>query len=105
QIMKREKVDQLYITSSNQKLLGLVQLEQLRTHFQEEEKRLSDIMESNVIQVSPDLSVGEVASLFADKNLTTIPVVANRKIIGLITRSSMIHGIADWELRIGWSPE
>lgn len=105
EIMKKEQVDQLYITSSNQELLGLVQLEQLRTHYQKEEKRLGDIMKTEVTQVPPDLPVGEVASLFADRNLTTIPVVEGNKIIGLITRSSMIRGIADWELHTGVSSE
>lgn len=50
-----------------------------------------DIMTSDVVTVSPDTSVLEVARIFAEKHFNGLPVVdANKKLIGLITEYNLI---------------
>jgi len=97
--MKKGKVDQLYIVGKDKEILGLVSLEEVRNQFKDETKILGDIMVRDVIKIQSNQSVGEVAECFANQGITTLPVMQDNKLIGIITRSSMIRGIADWEQR------
>lgn len=99
--MKKGRVDQLYIVGKNKELLGLVSLEEIKNHYKDEEKSLADIMETNLTQADPDQSFGEIAEFFSNQGITTLPVVNEDKLIGIITRSSMIRGIAEWEQQRG----
>jgi osmoprotectant transport system ATP-binding protein len=99
--MKKGRVDQLYIVGKNKEIHGVVSLEEVKNHYKDEEKSLADIMETNLTQAHPDQSFGEIAELFSDQGIATIPVVNEGKLIGIITRSSMIRGIAEWEQQRG----
>lgn len=51
---------------------------------------VSDIMSKDVITVSPDSSVEEVAKILSDNNMSGLPVVENGKLIGMVSESDLI---------------
>ncbi len=68
-------------------------------NYQEEVKRFTgttveDIYHANVVTVSPDAEVNEVVSLMANKGLHSLPVVANKKLIGIIGKIDIIKALA-----------
>ena len=68
-------------------------------NFEEEVKRYSgtqveDIFTSNVVTVSPNADIHEIASLMADKSVHSIPVVEGKKILGIIGKLDIIKGLA-----------
>lgn len=55
------------------------------------EATAADIMNRQVISVSPDTELAELAEIFATKRVNPIPVVdQNQKLIGIISRSDLI---------------
>ncbi|QPJ64631.1 MAG: CBS domain-containing protein [Candidatus Nitrohelix vancouverensis] len=67
--------------------------------FEEELKRITggrveDIYTADAISVSPESSVQEVASLMADKDIHTIPVLDQGKLVGIIGKTDIISGLA-----------
>lgn len=96
QILRKEKVDKLFVMGKKRELLGVVTLKSLTGHYRDEEKIIADILEKDVLTVPPEQSMDEVADLFTAKNVNAIPVVDEGKVKGLITRSSIIQGIAEW---------
>ena len=67
--------------------------------FEEEVKRFNatqvkDIYTSNVVTVSPDTSIHEIASLMAEKSVHSIPVVDGKNILGIIGKLDIIKGLA-----------
>ena len=67
--------------------------------FEKEVKRFNatkveDIFTSNAVTVSPDTGVHEIASLMAEKSIHSIPVVDNKKILGIIGKLDVIKGLA-----------
>jgi CBS-domain-containing membrane protein len=67
--------------------------------FEEEVKRynatqVGDIFTSNVVTVSPDADIQEIASLMAEKSVHSIPVVDGEKILGIIGKLDIIKGLA-----------
>ena len=56
---------------------------------------VGDVMTKNVITISPETTVEEVASLFTEKRCRHLPVIADGKIIGLISIGDISRWVAD----------
>jgi CBS-domain-containing membrane protein len=66
--------------------------------FEEEVKHLNatqvkDIYTPNVVTVSSDANINEIASLMAEKDVHSIPVVDGKKILGIIGKLDVIKGL------------
>ena len=84
-----ELVLYLYVIDNNNKLVGVLSLRQLL--LADPEKRLKDIMNPNVIKVTPSTSEEEVAQLAAKYDLLAIPVIDdNNHLIGIVTVDDII---------------
>lgn len=104
-VIKNERVDKLFVVGKNMELLGVVSLENITNHYKEEDKKVLDIMDNQLIKVHTDEVVGEVADLFTNRDINAIPVVNEGKLSGVITRTSLIRGIAEWEQKKGVSED
>lgn len=67
--------------------------------FEEEVKRynatqVKDIYTSDVVTISPDIGINEIASLMAEKSVHSIPVVEGKKVLGIIGKLDVIKGLA-----------
>ena len=67
--------------------------------FEAEVKRFNatqvkDIYTSNVVTVSSDTSIHEIASMMAEKSVHSIPVVDGKNILGIIGKLAIITGLA-----------
>jgi len=54
-----------------------------------------DIMTAPVITVTPDTSVKDLAALFRDKRVGGVPVVADGKLVGIVTEGDLMALDAD----------
>ena len=66
--------------------------------FEEEAKKLTgktvnDIYHRNPITVTPNAEVNEVATLMAEKDVHTVPVVDGGKLVGIIGKIDVIKGV------------
>ena len=67
--------------------------------FEEEVKHLNatlvkDIYSPNLVTVTAETDIHEVASLMAEKSIHSIPVVDGKKILGIIGKLDIIKGMA-----------
>jgi len=67
-------------------------------NFKEEVNRytgttVGDIYHANVVTVSPDTDVNDIAALMANKGLHSLPVVENQKLIGIIGKIDIIKAL------------
>ncbi|MFH1368797.1 MAG: CBS domain-containing protein [Elusimicrobiota bacterium] len=54
--------------------------------------KAKDIMTKNVVTISPDATLVDVAELLAEKRITGLPVVnADEKVIGIITEKDILN--------------
>ena len=56
--------------------------------------KVEDIYTPKVITVNPETLLSEVASIMANKNVHTLPVVEEGKIVGIIGKVDLIKGLA-----------
>ncbi|RFU66582.1 ABC transporter ATP-binding protein [Peribacillus glennii] len=95
--MKTYKVDTLLVINQQNQLLGIATIDNVERYYAEEEKTLQDIMDRDYQSVAADTPYTDVAELFA-KGAVLIPVLQNEKLVGLITRSTMMRGLAGMKI-------
>ncbi|MBV8575804.1 MAG: CBS domain-containing protein [Acetobacteraceae bacterium] len=57
-------------------------------------KRVADLMSENVISVSEDTSLNEIAALLERSRIKRVPVVRDSKLVGIVSRSNLIQALA-----------
>ncbi|MCY6959232.1 betaine/proline/choline family ABC transporter ATP-binding protein [Clostridium brassicae] len=91
EIMNERHVDSIIVVDSENKLKGIATLKDVRRNI-DRKLTLYDVMEKNVVAVTKGDSIVDVLKVMNEKNVGYIPVVDdNNKLIGLITRSSLIN--------------
>ena len=91
----------VFLESENGELAGsLLLVELLRA---DGDKRLDEIADLDPPSVEPDVDLPEVARTMSDFNLTVLPVVEARRIVGVITVDDVIELVlpAGWRRRYG----
>jgi CBS domain-containing protein len=75
-------------------LKELVQLRDLQTSVTDvSQKPVSDIMSRDVKTVSPSSDIEDAASIMVRHRVKRLPVVQNDKLVGILTREDIIHGL------------
>ena len=62
----------------------------LRSHG----RRAEDVMTREVISVSEDAPLGEVARLLEKHGIKRVPVVRDGRLVGIVSRANLLHGLA-----------
>lgn len=57
--------------------------------------QVGEIMSREVMAVSPEASVRDAATLMTDREINRLPVVAEGKLVGIVTRHDIVQAIAD----------
>ncbi len=89
---KTEIIETIFIVDESKKLAGYVNLRDILVT--DDSKKLKEIMDENVITVTPEIDQEEVALQVAKYDLSVIPVVnKNNNLLGIITFDDIIDVI------------
>jgi chloride channel protein, CIC family len=85
----------LYVTDEEGRYLGTIALDELKGHLPDHSLLgatiAADVMDRHIPPITPDLSLAEVASLFAQTPLERLPVVdRERRLLGTISKSDVL---------------
>jgi magnesium transporter len=83
-----ESFSDLYVLNPAQQLLGIVSLRAVITA--PSERRLSEIMNSDIVTVPPETDQEQVARLVARYDVLALPVVGEGRMLGIITVDDVI---------------
>ena len=62
--------------------------------IQNNTQRVGDLMTREVVTASPDTSLAEIASLLDKRRIKRVPIVENKRMVGLISRANLLHALA-----------
>lgn len=88
--------EDLYVTDAQGRYMGALVLDALKGHLPDhsllDATIAADVMDTRVRPLTPDLSLAEVASRFADSPLERLPVVdRDRQLIGTISKGDLLR--------------
>jgi CBS domain-containing protein len=67
-------------------------------------RRAEDVMTREVMTVTADTPVGEIAHILERRRIKRVPVVEDGKIVGIVSRANLLHGLATHKDRISITP-
>lgn len=86
---KTEIIETIFVTNSNKQLVGTADLRDIFTATEEE--TLLDIMDSNIVTVTPEIDQEKVSSIVSKYDLRVLAVVNRRgSLLGIITVDDII---------------
>lgn len=95
-IMTKWNFDSLPVVEEDRTLVGLVsEYDVLQAVIEGRDLRklsAGDVMSRPVLSVTEDMSLVQVANLFQDRYLTRLPVVRDKKLVGLVARRDLLFG-------------
>lgn len=56
--------------------------------------KAADVMTKRVITASPDLTLGDLATLLEKNRIKRVPIVENGKLVGIVSRANLIQALA-----------
>ena len=93
-LIVKNKLSGVQIIDKKNNLIGYVaQIDIVKATTSENflEKKAKDIMTKKVITVQEDEYIDRISKLFTDKPFKNIPVLKERKIVGIIARKDLIN--------------
>jgi CBS domain-containing protein len=69
--------------------------------------KMGDIMSSPLMTVKPSLSIGETAQIMKKHGISKLPVVENKKLAGIVTKSDLLEALNKiyyQNTRLKWLP-
>lgn len=57
-----------------------------------------DVMTKDVVTVDENASVAEIAQLLEERRIKRVPVLRNSKVVGIVSRANLLHGLAAADL-------
>jgi CBS domain-containing protein len=96
------------IVSPDGQMLGIVTDREVMEHFlprirasspagvvAERRVRARDVMRKSILGVSEDQSIGDVAALMVNKDITRVPVLADGKLVGFLSRGDIVRKLLE----------
>ena len=76
-------------------LTGLIGGETLASEYiKAHSRKVADVMTKRVITAAPDAPLHEVAALLEKNSIKRVPIVANGRIVGIVSRANLVQALA-----------
>jgi CBS domain-containing protein len=95
-LMTRRNFGSLPIVESDGTLIGIVtEYDLLQAMIEGRDLRkilATEIMSAHPVSVTEEQTLSQVAELFQDRYITRVPVVRNKKLVGILARRDLLFG-------------
>ncbi len=100
QLLDQKRISGAPVVDADGKIIGIITEADIISKVNREGLRVADIMSHNVIAVSEETPVNEIASLLTERKIKRVPVVHNGKLVGIVSRADIVHAVAQGHLII-----
>ncbi len=86
--MKQDDVGMIPVLDSNQSLIGVITDRDIVIRCVAEKRpnstKITDVISTNLVTGSPDMSIDELEELMASEQIRRIPIVENNRLVGIV---------------------
>ncbi|MDQ6644168.1 MAG: CBS domain-containing protein [Chloroflexota bacterium] len=100
QLLDEKRISGLPVVNENGNIIGIITEADIISKVDREGLHVSDIMSHEIISVSEETPVSEIALLFTQRKIKRVPVVQGDKLIGIVSRADIVHAVAQGHLII-----
>ena len=98
QLLDQMRISGLPVVNTEDHIIGIVTEADIISKVDKEGLCVSDIMSHEVISVSDETPVNEIALLLTERKIKRVPVVDNEKLVGIVSRADIVHAVAQGHL-------
>ncbi len=100
QLLYQNRISGLPVVDADGKIVGIITEADIISKVNREGLCVADIMSHNIVAISEETPVSEIAALLTERKIKRVPVVQNGKLVGIVSRADIVHAVAQGYLII-----
>jgi CBS domain-containing protein len=100
QLLDRKSISGVPVIDKDGKIIGVASSADIIGKVYRANLCVADIMSPEVIFVTEETRVGEIAMLLVERKIKRVPVMRDGKVVGIVSRSDILHAVAQGHLII-----
>ncbi len=100
QLLDQKRISGAPVVNAQGQLIGMITEADIISKVNREGLRVADIMTHELIVVTEETPVGEIAQLLTERKIKRVPVVSDGKLVGIVSRADIVHAVAEGHLII-----
>jgi CBS domain-containing protein len=94
QLLDQKHISGAPVVDAAGHLIGIVTEADIISKVDREGLCVADIMTHELITVTEETAIDEVAALLSQRKIKRVPVVEQRRLIGIVSRADIVHAVA-----------
>jgi CBS domain-containing protein len=93
-LLDQQRISGAPVVDGDGRLIGMVTEADIISKVNREGLRVADIMSHELIIVSEETPLEEIAALLSERKIKRVPVVENGRLVGIVSRADIVHAVA-----------
>ncbi|GER84800.1 MAG: CBS domain-containing protein [Thermogemmatispora sp.] len=93
-LLDQKRISGAPVVDGDGRLIGMVTEADIISKVNREGLRVADIMSHELIVVSEETPLEEIAALLSERKIKRVPVVENGRLVGIVSRADIVHAVA-----------
>ena len=98
QLLYQERISGVPVVNADGQIIGIVTEADIISKASREGLRVADIMSHEIITVTEDTPINEIARLLSERKIKRVPVVNEGKLAGIVSRADIVYAVAQGHL-------
>ncbi len=98
QLLYQERISGVPVVNADGQIIGIVTEADIISKASREGLRVADIMSHEIIAVTEDTPINEIALLLSERKIKRVPVVSEGKLAGIVSRADIVYAVAQGHL-------
>lgn len=100
QLLDEKRISGAPVVDAHSKIIGIITEADIISKVNRDGLCVVDIMSHDVIAISEETPVSEIAALLTERKIKRVPVVRDGKLVGIVSRADIVHAVAQGYLII-----
>jgi CBS domain-containing protein len=99
-LLDEKRISGAPVVDADSKIIGIITEADIISKVNRDGLCVADIMSHDVIAISEETPVSEIAALLTERKIKRVPVVYDGKLVGIVSRADIVHAVAQGYLII-----
>ena len=100
QLLSQKSISGVPVIDTDGQIIGIVTEADIIGKVNREGMCVADIMTPELIVVTEETQVGQIAMLLVERNIKRVPVMRDGKLVGIVCRADIVNAVAQGHLII-----
>jgi CBS domain-containing protein len=100
QLLYQKRISGVPVVNVDGMIIGIITEADIISKANREGLHVADIMSHEIIAVSEETPVSEIATLLTERKIKRVPVLREGKLVGIVSRADIVHAVAQGHLMV-----